>query len=454
MSQGNLSDLYANYPGNPTGVATSIFDCKSGTIVIDTVNQRVYQKQTGLGDNSSFLEIGSLISSADRTTPAFINLNQNNTDGAMSLFGATYSTYDSRWMATVLGQNVVLGNAGFVGFDGPSNSRQAIQQEREWDSGEVSSLTHHALRGTMTVANGGTAVTGTGTAFSAQLRVGDSIKIGTAAVRTVRSIESATALTLNFGSSSAQTGQAAVRGKLALTGTCSVAAGGTAVTGVSTKFTEQLQTTEMTDIYIRLTSDTANPMTIKVASIESDTALTLAYPVPEAATGTTAYTAGIRYDEVWFMAGDYRGLQQTTLASDPFDSFLTQSVPSVISILSTNKSDVFVANRTGLQMIDCAIQCRADTPFSGTAAQVWQATGGQTSYALYDTTGDWYIRSGNVSGTVSIQDSATASGQTKIGSATSKIGFHGATAVAKQTGVPVSAAGVHAALVNLGLISA
>lgn len=35
-----------------------------------------------------------------------------------------------------------------------------------------------------------------------------------------------------------------------------------------------------------------------------------------------------------------------------------------------------------------------------------------------------------------------------------KVGFYGTTAIAKQTGVAVSAAGIHAALVNLGLISA
>ncbi|KKL24717.1 hypothetical protein LCGC14_2412570, partial [marine sediment metagenome] len=34
------------------------------------------------------------------------------------------------------------------------------------------------------------------------------------------------------------------------------------------------------------------------------------------------------------------------------------------------------------------------------------------------------------------------------------VGFYGTTAVAQQTGVTVDAAGVHAALVNLGLITA
>ncbi len=55
MSQGSLQDLVAAYPGDPTGVATSILNVKPGTLVIDTTNKRIYQKQSPLGDNSSFL---------------------------------------------------------------------------------------------------------------------------------------------------------------------------------------------------------------------------------------------------------------------------------------------------------------------------------------------------------------------------------------------------------------
>lgn len=44
---------------------------------------------------------------------------------------------------------------------------------------------------------------------------------------------------------------------------------------------------------------------------------------------------------------------------------------------------------------------------------------------------------------------------TKVANATTEtLGFYGSTGVAKQTGVAVSAAGIHAALVALGLISA
>lgn len=41
-----------------------------------------------------------------------------------------------------------------------------------------------------------------------------------------------------------------------------------------------------------------------------------------------------------------------------------------------------------------------------------------------------------------------------VGNSAAVIGFYGATPVAKQTGVAVSAAGIHAALVALGLIAA
>ena len=43
---------------------------------------------------------------------------------------------------------------------------------------------------------------------------------------------------------------------------------------------------------------------------------------------------------------------------------------------------------------------------------------------------------------------------TSGGSSGQKIGFFNATPVVQQTGVAVSAAGIHAALVNLGLITA
>lgn len=42
----------------------------------------------------------------------------------------------------------------------------------------------------------------------------------------------------------------------------------------------------------------------------------------------------------------------------------------------------------------------------------------------------------------------------QVGSADGSVGFYGTTPIVKQTGVAVSAAGIHAALVALGLIGA
>jgi hypothetical protein len=48
---------------------------------------------------------------------------------------------------------------------------------------------------------------------------------------------------------------------------------------------------------------------------------------------------------------------------------------------------------------------------------------------------------------------AKTTGTVNVGASTNLLGFYGAAATARQTGVAVSAAGIHAALVNLGLIT-
>ena len=52
-----------------------------------------------------------------------------------------------------------------------------------------------------------------------------------------------------------------------------------------------------------------------------------------------------------------------------------------------------------------------------------------------------------------VEDEA-GSNTVNVGNAGGKIGFYAATPVALQTGVTVSSDGIHAALVNLGLITA
>lgn len=58
MSQGNLADYIASYPGNPSNVSTSIFDCKPGTIVFDSTSLGAYRKISPLGDNTVYGTLG------------------------------------------------------------------------------------------------------------------------------------------------------------------------------------------------------------------------------------------------------------------------------------------------------------------------------------------------------------------------------------------------------------
>lgn len=61
----------------------------------------------------------------------------------------------------------------------------------------------------------------------------------------------------------------------------------------------------------------------------------------------------------------------------------------------------------------------------------------------------------NVEGTSNPASTGGSDSGVKIGLSTSEtLGFYGATGVVKQTGVAVTAAAVHAALVALGLIAA
>lgn len=65
------------------------------------------------------------------------------------------------------------------------------------------------------------------------------------------------------------------------------------------------------------------------------------------------------------------------------------------------------------------------------------------------------MASPNIEGTSNPTSTGGSAMGVVVGStSTETLGFYGATGVAKQTGVAVSAAGVHAALVALGLISA
>ena len=65
------------------------------------------------------------------------------------------------------------------------------------------------------------------------------------------------------------------------------------------------------------------------------------------------------------------------------------------------------------------------------------------------------MASPNVEGTSNPTATGGSTMGVVVGASTSEtLGFYGATGVAKQTGVAVSAAAIHAALVALGLIAA
>lgn len=63
------------------------------------------------------------------------------------------------------------------------------------------------------------------------------------------------------------------------------------------------------------------------------------------------------------------------------------------------------------------------------------------NWTLYDSSGNSLIVN-------------TADKRVRIGNSDSYIGFYGTAPIVQQTGVAVTAGGIHAALVNLGLITA
>jgi hypothetical protein len=108
-------------------------------------------------------------------------------------------------------------------------------------------------------------------------------------------------------------------------------------------------------------------------------------------------------------------------------------------------------------------------PYAGGAATLFNGTPGgtafeQTRQVTTLAAVNYPVTAGNVAGqlaTYTADGEATAgvavvaktTGTVNIGASTNLLGFYGSAATAKQTGVPVTAAGVHAALVSLGLIS-
>jgi hypothetical protein len=108
-------------------------------------------------------------------------------------------------------------------------------------------------------------------------------------------------------------------------------------------------------------------------------------------------------------------------------------------------------------------------PYAGGAATLFNGTPGGTAFeptrqVVTTATVNYPVTAANVAGQLaaySAEGEATAgvalvaktTGTVNVGAPTNLLGFYGAAATARQTGVAVSAAGIHAALVNLGLIT-
>jgi hypothetical protein len=66
---GNINQLIASYPGDPTNVDASIFDAPQGALILDTTGGSPRFKTTGRGDNSGMISIGAGIASSQNTIP-------------------------------------------------------------------------------------------------------------------------------------------------------------------------------------------------------------------------------------------------------------------------------------------------------------------------------------------------------------------------------------------------
>lgn len=109
-------------------------------------------------------------------------------------------------------------------------------------------------------------------------------------------------------------------------------------------------------------------------------------------------------------------------------------------------------------------------PYSGGAATLFNGTPGGTAFEptrqiVTIAVVNYPVTAGNAAGqlasytaegeaTAGVALVAKTTGIVNVGASTNLLGFYGSTSTAKQTGVAVTAAGIHAALVNLGLIAA
>jgi len=154
------------------------------------------------------------------------------------------------------------------------------------ENGQVYFELHHEnyipLSGTISWTSGSTTVTGSsgtgGTQFTTELEVGSVLIVNEEVLGTVASITNDTSLELTSAPSSSGVDQSYAR--QSAKGTVSVSAGSTSVSGTNTKFTSDF---EVGDALVN--HDTGNTVGY-IASITSDTAMTLESGASEAINGT------------------------------------------------------------------------------------------------------------------------------------------------------------------------
>jgi hypothetical protein len=118
MSQGNLADYIAAYPGDPSGISTTIFDCKPGTIVNDSLSGGQYKKVSPLGDNTVYVR-----SDATKTfSENFLSSDTADTFSSFTQAGASFSnTAQALNLLYTPKANILLQYPLGTGFTGVTN---------------------------------------------------------------------------------------------------------------------------------------------------------------------------------------------------------------------------------------------------------------------------------------------------------------------------------------------
>lgn len=348
--------------------------------------------------------------------PATLYLDHRGIDGAGSAISSIPSNRDDKWHATIIGQNLApyapLGNQGYENGQSPRNY---MQFEREWDSTQPRNSGQYPIYGLASCSTANATVTGdANTKFLTQFRVGDPIKVGTAAVRSIASIASNSSLTTTANASSNQSLQSISSGRLQLEGIISVSPSSRYVYGIGTKFTEQL----VVNKYITLQDPAGNYASKKIASIVSNTLLTLTDFSPLTnITSRLFYSEGLRLNEWWVAVNDVRAIQINTLGSDQNYTTCHISASTYISVPVNSSNEHYIwynAGFTSYNMQMFRTSLKADY-VSG--MYFWPYDSDSSSWIYNGINGDILFNSAKRVGNVTLQSNSgsTLGGKLVIG---------------------------------------